>query len=62
MHIRASECAKQPQDHDNNHHNIQDRLDFFVHGEVGINEPQRNTDNDENEEQREDRHNLSSFF
>jgi hypothetical protein len=47
---RQSERAEKPNDDDNNHHNIQDCLDFSIHGNIGINEPQNNPDDDENDD------------
>ena len=48
-----TECLEQPQDHCDNHNNVQKRLDLAVHGNVGVDKPKNDTydnqgDNDGN--------------
>jgi hypothetical protein len=42
-----SENIQQPEYHDDDDHHIQDLLDFSIHGDIRIDEPQHDTDNDE---------------
>jgi hypothetical protein len=41
--------AQEPQDHDNDYDSIQDRLDGARHGDVRVDEPEKNTNYDQDQ-------------
>ena len=51
--IEHAKRAQQPQYHYDDDDNIQDALDFPVHGKVCVNEPQQDPHNHEHNENRE---------
>jgi hypothetical protein len=51
--IEHAKRAQQPQYHHDDDDNIQDALDFPVHGKVCINKPQQDADYDEYNKDRE---------
>jgi hypothetical protein len=51
--IEHAKRAQQPQYHYNDDDNIQDALDFPIHGKICVNKPQQDADYDEYNKDRE---------
>lgn len=47
--MKYAKKAEQPHDYDNNHHNIQYRLNRRSHGYEAVNEPEHYPDDDQNQ-------------
>ena len=45
--VEYSEHIQQPKDHDDHHHDIEDVFDLPVHGDVGVDEPEQDANDDE---------------
>jgi len=47
--IQYSKCVEQPEEDYHHHHDIEDLLDFPIHGNVGVDEPKEDSDDDESD-------------
>jgi hypothetical protein len=55
--MKKAKNTQEPQNHENDHDSIQDRLDGSCHGQEAVNQPKENTDHDQNHEYLNQRHN-----
>jgi hypothetical protein len=45
-----AEYIKQPKDYHHHHHDIEDLFDLPIHGDVGVDEPEYDSDHDEGDD------------
>ena len=45
-----SKYVEQPKDHYHHHHDIEDLFDLAIHGDVAVDEPEQDSDNDESDD------------
>jgi len=48
--VQYSEHVEQPKDYHHHHHDIEDLFDLGIHGDVGVDEPEQNSDHDETDD------------
>ena len=59
--MKEAEGIEEPEDHGDDDHAIEDRLDVALHGDETIHQPKQNADHDERDNKIDKRHTILHF-